>query len=445
MTKANRGHQLIDELSHYDNQTGVNDILCGRYLDAIQALPQHIRMMFQDSDMHVILDENNRVVKIIKKRDPEFLTGTEKTFWLDEYGRKIPLTEDEMDAQLGLEHDPEDVYAHPDVEMCGLGEIGVLDEEFVEDDDADFDLATELVEDESHHTVVSEYVAPLDKWDIIFDATDYLRHCKSLIEVSRFIVQVKSTLSQNYWKSDLDTKLEILNNLFDGGFVITKGMFKEALNFSKMSASERNDYLDKLADDLIYSSDLFIPIADKRIRNVLAADLEKNAGMLSKQELARALSQKVDMRVKNSVELTAKAVKMPKGREKGKTLLRAQAMKISRINAIRALRSFTFVPTDPESETDKRWTMVGCKTTKTTQSISQAESRAIWDAWRNAQVAKDGYVKLPHWLFKKAYSRKLLTLVSKNIIKYDDATVELSDKMEKLYGLKGVSELSDCY
>ena len=438
MSKSNRGHQLIDELSHYDNQTGVNDILTGKYLDAIQALPQHIRQMMEDSEMHIVLSDDNRILKIIRMRDAEYLVPQEKYFWLDTDGTRVNLSEEEMDAKLGIVHNPEDIYNTEEVELEGLGEVGVWDEEFVEDDDADFDLTQELVEDESVQTVVSECVPCMDKWDIIYDATEFVQHCKALISVARFIIEVKAELSQDYWKSDVDAKLNTLNDMFQGGFIISRGMFKEALMFNKLNKSEKDDYLVVLADDLIYSADWFMPLADKRIRNKVAKQLKKDAGSLTKQELAAALSSKVDARVKGSIELTAKAVNMPLGKNKAKTLLRAQAMKLSRINSLRSMRAFRYVPEDLESEDNKRWILQPLRAPRSEQTISQSETKIIWDSWRDAQVAKDGYSKLPSWLFKKAYSKKLLAMVSKGIISYDDATIELNDRMLKLYNIEGV-------
>lgn len=135
---------LVSELDYRDPDDKLHDIDGGNYLSALQELPQNLRQLLEDSDCHCELRETDgryRVVKIVKKRDPEFLQSTERHFYLDETGRKVPVSEDELDELLGIQKNKEDLYEQEEIELVGLD---------------------------------SEAVPPMDTWDIVYDATGYL-------------------------------------------------------------------------------------------------------------------------------------------------------------------------------------------------------------------------------------------------------------------------------
>ncbi len=461
MTNTNRvlGHNLPSDLSHRDAKTDLTDIESGRYLDALLTLPQHIRMMYQDSEMHVTLDAHNRVVKIVKKRDSEFLNGQTSHIWLTPEGKRLALTEAQMDEVCGIVHNPEDVYNQENVEMTGLASITNSEDEV--DSDEDFDLSLDPIQGE----IVEEYMPPMDRWDIIFDATAYIQHVERLFALVKFMDSIQNYLysgphyvyvdkdgleqKANYFKLPLNDKLVVMNNLAtekDGiTFIIGKKTFLEALSFRKMDQGDRAKYLEDLSDGMvegcesaaIYSADWFPCVADKRVRSskakeILSADL---AG-LTKQNLAALCDQDVDKRVTMARVLLSKVSSMPKCVERGKTMLRAQSMKKSLINAMKAQKAFRFIPEDPDNELNNRWVQKKVMIRATANKVKlvfNSERKYLWDAWRRANIQANGEAMMPSWVFRKSLSAKLIKSIAKNELTKEEGLARLTAACQKLY------------
>jgi len=153
LRKCTSSHILVSDFDHRDPKSELDDIDTGRYLEALGSLPQNIRQLMQEGDMHVqveqLEDGTYRVVKIIKKREPEFLQGTDHFFVIDKEGQRLEVEEDTYSELLGLKGDPEDVFNREDVEFVGL----------------EYDQ-----------------VPPMDVWDITFDETEHVRTARRLID-----------------------------------------------------------------------------------------------------------------------------------------------------------------------------------------------------------------------------------------------------------------------
>ena len=155
-----KGHTLCSDHQQYDHSTGINDVLCGGHLDALHQLPNNLRQLLEDSNMHVELVDfggRNVIGKIVKRRESEFLTGQTKYFVYDNEGHRIPIEEEEFDKQLGLQHNPDDVFNSPDITL---------------------------------ESIESEVLAPMDVYDVVYDCTEYLRNAERLLENEEW--QVKS-------------------------------------------------------------------------------------------------------------------------------------------------------------------------------------------------------------------------------------------------------------
>jgi len=143
---------LVSDFDHRDPDDELHDVETGRCLEALDYLPGNLRLLIQDNHCRVHIkevDNSYRAVKIIKKREAEFLQGSENYFIYDKFGIRINLSEEEYDKLLGLEHNPEDVFNAEDVEL---------------------------------ETLDSDQNAPMDVWDVVWDASDYVNTAQRMIE-----------------------------------------------------------------------------------------------------------------------------------------------------------------------------------------------------------------------------------------------------------------------
>ena len=270
---------LVSELQHRDPQDDLSDVDCGRYLDAIQRLPQNTRQLLQEGDMHCELreiDDRYRVVKVVKKREPEFLQGSERHFVFDQEGQRIPLTENEFDKALGLAADPDDIYETDHLQL---------------------------------ETINSESVPPLDRWDVTYDASEFLN------EAQRFI-----------------------RNWNEG---ITDGI------------QDPVKHMEDLANQLIYSADWFPYAADKRIHGSRAREIARkiiSGEIKTKQQLGATLGPKVtDRRPQKVKELRSRAEEKEPGRGKAALLIRANKIVDKYCKDLRSLER----QPDPISDSDR--------------------------------------------------------------------------------------------
>ena len=148
-----QGHMLVCELDHRNPSSDLADVETGKALQAMSELPASIRMLLEDSNIHVQLEEvegKYRIVKIVKKRDPGYVQGTENYFIFDSEGKRIPLTEEEYSELLGMKQNPEDVLS--------------LDEEQLEGIDSSVSVA-------------------MDMWDVVYDASEFVGELKRLAAI----------------------------------------------------------------------------------------------------------------------------------------------------------------------------------------------------------------------------------------------------------------------
>lgn len=236
---------LVSEFDHRDPKNDLTDIDTGKYLQALSTLPNSIRQMMEDSDMHVeleLIDGQYRIVHIVKRRNAEYLQGTEHFFIFDKDGKRMSLTEDQYNDLLGLKKNPLDVLNTSEVELSSLD---------------------------------SENSPPMDAWDVIFSAKEYL------------------------------------NNLW------------------KLSANATEEEVQKLQDESIYSADWFPCNRDKRLRSKKALELVAliQKGRVTQFELARTLAEltrnPLQEKQDRALQMRQVALQMPLGKERAVLLKRA--------------------------------------------------------------------------------------------------------------------------
>lgn len=165
------GKWLCSDWDHRDPRDDLHNVDDGLYLSALQRLPGSIRLLLQDSEMHVEIEEVDGVplvTKIIKRREPEYLKGHENFFIFDDEGKRIPLSEEEYNELLGFKKDSEDVLN-------------------MEGDDL--------------QSLDSEWTPPMDVHDVIYDATEYVHTVQRLVE------------SEPFQKQSNQRKIEIIKKL----------------------------------------------------------------------------------------------------------------------------------------------------------------------------------------------------------------------------------------
>lgn len=332
---------LCEELSYRDPSDDLSAVDTGKYLETLSKLPGNLRQLLQEGDVHAELQEidgHYRVTKIIKKREPGYLQGADNFFILDKEGKRIRVTEEEFDKLLGMKGDPEDVYNSEEVEIVGL---------------------------ETNQTT------PLDKWDVLFDATEYVGEAQKFID-----------------------------DFNEGN--------------AKLSGGETpNTHLERLMDTTLYSADWFPYPADKRlktdkVKNIAQRITKEN---MTKQQLAQLLAPPPrDERLKILGNKLSYARNLPFGKEKGKLMVEATKLKQAIIS-------------------DK---MVAAKAGKHT-SFSSPEKKKLWALWQDKQTELHGEVKLPEWQFKRKLGAILSKEVSLGLISQEEALNRLSEALERVY------------
>lgn len=270
---------LTHDFDSREPKNDLQDIDTGKYLHALATLPQSVRSLLQDNDLRCEVDEIDgswKVVKIVKKREAEFLQGTDKYFVYDDEGNRIPLSEEEYDAHLGIIHNPNDIYNCEDVSLESLEQV---------------------------------HMCPRDVWDVVFDATEYVREARRLIALHK-----------------------------EGAYKLGKGE------------------LEWLASELIYSADFFKYHAYHAPLGTRAQKVAKRieAGM-TKQELGAAIAPpKKDQRLEQATKLEEQAAKLRPCKQRATLMLRAQKM---RECSMRDRMAGKFVDNFSRSERNKLWAM----------------------------------------------------------------------------------------
>lgn len=361
---------LVDSWDHRDPQDDLHDIDCGRYLQALHTLPQSLRQLLEDNSLYIELqeiDNKYQVTKITKKRESEFLQGTEKYFVYDDEGNRIPLSENEFDKLLNLEHDSEDLFETNEIQL---------------------------------ETLDSEHTAPMDVWDIVFDASEYIKEAEVFV---------------NAWNEGRINPQLITNN-------------------------DPEEHLQAMQDTSIYSADWFPYAADKRIHSNRAKEI---AEAIVKRDLTKAQlgamigPREPDCRVRAAQAMKIKAKKLKPGKEKADLLIKAQKLLL-------------------QTAKDFRKKQLPCYPT-----ISNSDKNKLWTLWKEKEILLHKETKLISWQFERWYKQKLQlelqsqveeiqqclkvgslgNIEAKAKIKslQEEASKKLSNRMNELYGQKPVS------
>lgn len=335
--ERNRGW-LVGEFDYYDTEDEIDDILCGKYLQAFGEIPKSVRLMLQDDTMFCQVKNvggTYRIVKIIAKRPAEYDKGTEKHFIIDKYGARIPITEEEFTELLGMQVSKEDA-----------------------------------LEQEDNISLDSEYKSSHETWDVIFDATEYLRTCLFLINTEEY---------------------------------------------QALSESEKQLTL-KDAEKEIFSGPYFPYDADKRLHG---GELSKklyqliSEGSISKSELFEFLNPEKlktnsDKKLDYAKTLINSANKLPKGPKK--TFLYNKAISIKN-------SAYKYKRSNIDFITDK----------------FAGDKSKLWDRLNYYLANRNGEVKMPLFKFVQYKRIQLQKRVIANELSFSQAELELNKAIQRIY------------
>ena len=309
---------LSSDWDHRDPRDDLHNLDDGKYLQALQKLPQSVRQLMEDSEMWVDVEEvhgSYKVTHVVKKREPEYNQGTDLYFLVEKDGTKVPCTEDEYEEWLGMEKNPEELFNRDDVEFVGLDH---------------------------------DQTAPMDVWDVLFSARDYLSRAKQL------------TNSEDWQAKTNATKKKELS-------LLSVGLHPR---FSGVG---------------IYSADWFPYSPDKRIRHPRAKAIAEKIqqGKLSRRQLSSLINNfHKDQRLEQAKELEHRSRSMKPSRAKAKLLLQAQALRQSYY-----------------SHKKQRSKMIS-------DELCPSDKKKLWALWNEHEMRTKGSVKMPHWWFNKGKKGK---------------------------------------
>tara|TARA_Y100000310_G_scaffold345609_1_gene467264 strand:- start:5738 stop:7210 length:1473 start_codon:yes stop_codon:yes gene_type:complete len=394
--RFNHGH-LGSDLEHRDPTDDLHNIEDGKYLAALDALPQHLQDMWMDTDVHVEFVETDaghyQILKIVRKREPAFVQSKE-TFWgMTADGKRCPLTEEEFDKLTGGHENPDDVYHHED---------------------------TELV------CVDSAFVAPMDPWDVVFDATVFWQHIQSLRRRKVELDEAGELLRgpREDWKTS-DLLMERLKGLkgkestYKSQLVAYVKSLERAYKMDVANIYDRKDShgntIPGAITTMIYSADWFPYPADKRVHTARARDIitRIRRSDFTKQQVGKMINRQVDRRPGIIQELKAKALRMPLGNKRATLLKRAQLIQ----------------------------GVLGKARFKRDDNIPQSDTRKVWEAWQRRQLEVHGHASSPPWEYRRFFSHKYRREIEALNLDKDDkkraeatATRKLQDNMARLFG-----------
>jgi len=367
---------LGQDLNHRDPISNLTDVETGKFLQALDDLPHSIRQMFDDSNMRVEVTEIEgvpRITKIIKKREPEFVQGKDQFYVLDEVGRRVPISEEQYDRMLNLSQDPEDVLS------------------------GNFDV----------QTLTHEHTAPMDTWDICYDASAFVA----------FYTSVKKSLMND----NISSALWAVENEIDNLINAQKLTVTEANVLVNKFITNTSEFFHEMSEYLIYSANYFMYSADKRVHHYRAKEImkqiqEKN---LTKRQLGALIGPgiKEDQRLIVAKQLQEQAKALKPSPVKGRLMLKAQALRNNYYQA-KKRGEITFSSAIPQSDKNK-----------------------LWQAWNEKQLKENGSLQLMSWQFAR-YLRivgaKRVADQAENREQYETMMREMEEniqtKVKELYG-----------
>lgn len=370
MSLSNRAGWTTDEWDHRDPIDDLHDVETGKYLSAMQELPQSVRQLMQESDFFVVIDESNRVTKEIHKRDPEFQTGNYVYRVKTEDGEKL-LDEEALDKLLGLEGSPDDVYANPD--NLEYGHVSMSAEE------SDDNMS------DGNTVVECDYVAPMDRWDLIYDDSEYR---KAAIE------------------------------------------YTHSSAYARHSERTRQWVFSKLYDENVYSADMFLKKQDKRLKTQLTKDMAKciQEGSVQGKDLVQWTKDKTDPKVPEINKLTWMLYSgrcVCYGKRRVNVWKRRQELIEKRINAMKKMKTFKF---------NDNGDIEHIPSVNAVQNLSSSDKQKLWDLWRKEQVLNEGEIKATSWVYAKIVSKKFMLKVNSGVLSKEEADKKFAELMKKLYG-----------
>ena len=400
---------LASELTHRDPTDDLADIDGGRFLDALSSLPQSQLQLLQESDMHVQLvelDGRYQPAKIVKMREREYNQGKEHFFVLDDDGRRVTISEEELDKFLGLTGNPDDVYNRQDVEMIGIQ---------------------------------SEYVAPRDAWDVTYDATPYIRKMQNLkqslgdlmeaLDLARDSTDLEHVVNDHVQ----DTMKRVLISAEKNDQELSDSQLRNRTILSlKGQLDKVVDQLknpEPLQDELIYSADWFPYPQDKRIMGKRAREIAEmiSSGDLTKQQVGKLIAKpRFDRRLETIQRLKQEAKILPCGKKKGRLMIQAQRISqaISREHLTALGRpELNFEEEAPFSPTVR----------PAVNQISASDARKLWDLWQQRQIELYGETKLQPWQFRKRLGGILAREVALGLLTVEEAREKLQGALSRIY------------
>ena len=384
---------IPSDLSHRDPTDDLQNIEDGKFIAALDQLPSHIKDMWMSTDVHVELVEteagHQQITKIIKKREPGFAQGKE-TFWgLTADGTRCPLSEDEFDEITGGRENPDDVYKSDEVE-------------FVQVD--------------------REYSAPLDPWDVVFDATEFQQHLLNLRKRGEDLRDAAELLEgpREDWKfsniiMDRLEKLEA-SDTNPEAYLSNLKKFIQAMQLSlRVEWDNIYDRKDKngriipgALTTMVYSADFFPYPVDKRIRSARAREIVDTIKRqnLTKQQVGKMIGRQVDRRPALVAKTKADALKMPLSKRRGQILIKAQNIEAC------------------------------IRTAAPRHEMSQSDVRKIWETWQRRNIEVNGSCNIPSWQYRRFMVAKYQKLIAAGEITRELASKTITVNMERLYGDK---------
>ena len=140
------GHTLVSDFDNRDPLSDFDDIDTGKALAALSRLSQLTRMLVESNEWFVQLDPQGRPARIIRRRADEMLQGR-----------------DPDEAEFEFELSPDDAMAPGRyVQLSSQGDSDIEEPE-QEEEELSLDPA------EPTSKVVTNWVAPKDEWDLVYD------------------------------------------------------------------------------------------------------------------------------------------------------------------------------------------------------------------------------------------------------------------------------------
>lgn len=384
LAKLPRGlfqHGTLPSELHADPEDDINDISGGKFLEAIDQLSFSARTLLESEGIHITITEfldHQIISKIVMRRDAEFAIGKEKFFAVSTDGRRVPMTEEEWDKYTGGDINQEDIYNQTDIEFVRLE---------------------------------GEYSAPMDKWDLVFDATRYIQHVKNLNKQLEKLedaeLEILDTKDASKSRNDIictraayfvnkdpnippDTLLRKVKFSINGLIKSTKFKIKAA---------------PKLVDSLVYSSNWFPYKQDKSLLTKKAREIIQTIkdSNLSKKGVGEMIDNSFDNRSMIAQQLRKRAAKMKPGKHKARMLIKAQSMLQSRSNDM-----ITRKITD-----DGKQVLVTIN--QQPSQIPQSNITRIWEAWHRRRIELNGENQLTSWQFRRHLNKKYMPQLSERL------------------------------